>query len=450
MNKNTARVKCQCELCKNEHAVDIDSDLVSDLLAGNVTIFAGAGISTESRLVLKGTFYEQILHQVGAKGANLAFPELMEIYCSAPNGRIKLLQQIAGRFQNISAFPEMDRVASRFHCELATLFPVKNIITTNWDTYFETVCNSTPFVTHADLAFWEGAERRVLKIHGSISNYGSIVATSSDYAKCKKSLSTGIIGSLLKSILATQTVIFVGYSMSDSDFNYIYSFVKKQMQGMHRHAYVVTPFSNDADRFRALGLTPMVTDGAHFLSLIKAHAISIGLMLPDDIYHFSYQLLEKVFREHEALYEEFSINANPEIIYAASYQDGLMHSLERAINLRGTGEYSNKSRLQNVLRSYLIMQKEKRSKGVYEDVSYIEGYINGLVFLLMDDKANGISQVPLYYSPGLDDDMFSIGDYKRCIENIPTAHKRAYQRACAYIKRQNTADGIEYHHPAWL
>lgn len=450
MNQNTARVKCQCELCKNAHGIDINSDLVTDLLAGNVTIFAGAGISTESRLVLKNTFYEQILQEVGAKRANLAFPELMEMYCLAPNGRIKLLQQIAGRFQNISAFPEMDGVASRFHRELATLFQVKNIITTNWDTYFETVCKATPFVTHADLAFWEGAERRVLKIHGSISNYGSIVATSSDYAKCKKSLSTGLIGSLLKSILATQTVIFVGYSMSDSDFNYIYSFVKKQMRGLHRHAYVVTPFPNDADRFRESGLTPIETDGAHFLSLIKAHAVSLGLMLPDDIYHSAYQLLSNVFREHKILHEEFSVAANPEIIYAASYQDGLIHSLERALNLRGTGEYSNKRRLHNVIHSYMTIQKEKRSQGKYEDVSYIEGYVNGLVFLLMNDGDKRISRIPLYYSPGLNQDMFSIKDYRRCIKDIPAAHKRAYQRACAYINRQNTAEGIEYHHPAWL
>lgn len=450
MNQDTAKAKCQCEICKNVHAIDIDSDLVNELLAGNVTIFAGAGISTESRLVLKETFYEQILQEVGEKGANLTFPELMEIYCSTPNGRIKLLQQIAGRFRTISAFPEMDGVASRFHRELATLFPIKNIITTNWDTYFETTCKATPFVTHADLAFWEGAERRVLKIHGSISNYGSIIATSSDYEKCKKSLSTGLIGSLLKSILATQTVIFVGYSMSDVDFNYIYRFVKKQMQGMHRQAYVVTPFGRDADRFRAMGLTPLITDGAHFFSLIKAHAVSTGLMLPDDIYDSAFQLLENVFKEHKVLHEEFTAAANPEIIYAASYQDGLMHSLERALNLRGTGEYSNKKRLHNVVHSYLPIQKEKISQGKYEDVSYIEGYINGLVFLLMDDHARSISQIPLYYSPGIDQDMFSISDYKNNIKNIPAAHKRAYKRACAYIKRQNTANGIEYHHPAWL
>jgi hypothetical protein len=300
------------------------------------------------------------------------------------------------------------------------------------------------------LAFWEGAKRRVLKIHGSISSYGSIVATSEDYKKCKRSLSTGVTGGFLKSMLATQTIIFVGYSMSDPDFNYIYNFVKKQMRGMHRQAYVVTPFQQEANRFRGSGLVPLVTDGTHFFELIKKHAVSQGVMSPDDIYESAFRLLQRVGREHRVLHETFDVATNPEIIYAASYQDGLMHSLERALNLRGTGEYSDPHRLRHVCLSYLEIQKRKRARHIYEDVAYVEGYINGLTLLLCDDSSSCVSQVPIYFSFGIDGDMFSIDDYKKQVARIPGAHKGAYKRACDYIKRKNVERGVEFHHPAWL
>lgn len=445
-----AKSNCQCELCKHSHAIEIPPDLVKDLLAGRVTVFAGAGISTESRTVLKRTFYEEILLDVGPIGLNSSFPDLMTLYCEKPNGRINLLEKIASRFRTIAAFPEMNGVASRFHRELGTFFPVKNIVTTNWDTYFEDVCKATPFVTHADLAFWEGARRRVLKIHGSISNYGSIVATAQDYAKCKRSLSTGMIGSLLKSILATQTVLFVGYSMTDSDFNYIYNFVKKQMQGMHRQAYVVTPFEREAEKFQGLGLKPLVTDGAYFFSLIKSHAIAQGIMLSDQIYLSACDLLDKVMDEHHALHKSFRASRNPEIIYAASYQDGLMHALQRAINLRGTGEYSDRGRLNNLLHNYVEIQREKRRREIYEDVAYIEGYINGLALLLCEDSAKCVSEVPLYFAFGINEEMFSIRDYKKHAAHIPSAHKKSFARAQRFVRERGVGDDIEFHHPAWL
>jgi len=75
---------------------------------------------------------------------------------------------------------------------------------------FEEHCKATPFVADLDLAFWEAADRRVLKIHGSIANFGSIVATSIDYKKCQERLTLGILGGLLKTILATQTICLSG------------------------------------------------------------------------------------------------------------------------------------------------------------------------------------------------------------------------------------------------
>jgi hypothetical protein len=233
---------CDCWVCRTHHEFTITDELLSDFLTGTVTIFAGAGISTESKSVLKTTFYESVASELNLDPSSFPFPELMEKYCGQVNGRFKLLKKIKERFDHINSFPELKRAATAFHHELATFFPIRNIVTTNWDTYFEEYCGATPFVTDSDLAFWEVADRRVLKIHGSIASFGSIVATTSDYKKCEAQLAVGVIGGLLKTILATQTVVFVGYSLSDPDFLSLYGFVKQRMDSLHKQAYLVTPF----------------------------------------------------------------------------------------------------------------------------------------------------------------------------------------------------------------
>ncbi|GAC1418693.1 MAG: hypothetical protein NVSMB6_20680 [Burkholderiaceae bacterium] len=413
-------------------------------------MFAGAGISTEARTVLKTTFYESVAVEIDESHFSSPFPELMEKYCQQPNGRFKLLRNIKDRFDHIDSFPELARSASRFHRELGTFFPIRNIITTNWDTYFERYCKATPFVTDPDLAFWEAADRRVLKIHGSVTNYGSIIATTGDYQECQERLSSGLIGGLLKTILATQTVIFIGYSLSDSDFSAIYEFVKQQMKSLHRQAYVVTPFIQDCEKFKAEGFIPIQTDGAYFLSQIKAHAVACGVMLEDEIFGSAFELLKTVFDEHTVLHESAKASDFPEVIYTASYQDGLMHALERAIEMRGSGRYSSRSRIIKAIHEYLKIKKEKLKHGIYEDVAYIEGYINGLTYLSMAGEERNSIRVPTYFLFGANADIYDIQGFFDELKRNPKIHKAAHKRAAALLKRLANPKSIEFHHPPWL
>ncbi len=444
-----------CALCKHMHEVKIPKELMDEVLCGKVTLFAGAGISTESRTVLKTTFYESVAMESGNLFHNLSFPELMEAYCSQPNGRLNLLNKIKDRFDNIDSFPELVKSATRFHRELGTLYPIRNIVTTNWDTYFERFCKATPFINDADLAFWEAANRRVLKIHGSISNYGSIVATTQDYLQCQGRLNTEIVGSFLKTILATQTVIFIGYSLTDSDFLAIYDFVKKQMKSLHKQAYVVTPFEEDCERFRDAGLIPIKTDGTHFLSQIKAHAIAQGDMISDDVFDSASELHFRAFQEHQLLHASVKVKDCPEIIYSASYQDGLLHALERAIEMRGSGQYSHRCDVQRIINSYMTLQKEKQKRGIYEDVAYIEGYVNGLVFLLMSKEERVEVGPPFYFIFGTTPDSYEFANnldgFMEQIRLNPKVAEEPHNRALSMLGRLTGGPtDIEFHHPPWL
>jgi NAD-dependent SIR2 family protein deacetylase len=441
---------CDCAICKHQHDIDIPLELVNQILSGNATLFTGAGISTESRSVMNTTFYETIASKITPEQNNLDFPTLMEAYCDQPNGRFKLLTEIKGRFDTVDSFPELKQSATRFHKELGTLFPIKNIITTNWDTYFERYCKATPFVVDSDLAFWEAAERRVLKIHGSIDNLSTIVATNKDYKLCEERLNIGLIGSLLKTILATQTVIFIGYSLSDTDFSEIYSYVKKQMDQLHKQAYIVTPFEADAEKFRELGLIPIITDGSYFLSLVKEHAVHNELMLSDSIFEYAADLLEEVREEHINLHEQISAVEFPQVIHTTTYQDGLMHALERAIEMRNSGTYSHRCKLSQVASAYDDIKTSSLRNKAYNTVAYIEGYLNGLLFLLLDEEEREEIYVPLYFAFGSKDEVFDFESLKEFLVSKPNAHKASLKSAKKILDSVNDPESIVFHHPPWL
>lgn len=441
---------CDCSLCKNKHDINIPFEVVEDVLTGKVSLFTGAGISTESREVLNITFYEEVLEELQITSSDWSFPKLMQEFCKQPNGRMKLLQKIRSRFKTIDAFPELQSSSTRFHRELGTLFPVKNIITTNWDTYFEDFCKATPFVSDSDLAFWEVADRRVLKIHGSIDNLSTIVATEDDYLACSKKLNSDLIGSVLKTILATQTVIFIGYSMRDSDFQEVYGFVRKQMDALHRQAYIVTPFESEAKRFKEAGLIPIVTDGAHFIKLIKDHAIAQDLLIPDTHFYYAEMMLALFEHEHATLYEKLKNTDYPQVIYAGIYQDGVMHALQRALRMRHSGEYSHRCRLITLIEKYEEIKARKIKAKNYSDVAYVEGYINGLFYILIGEQPEEEAQLPMYFAFGCNYELVDFDSFIDFIEKIPEAHKSSLKFIRKKFKGLKDPNGVVFHHPPWI
>lgn len=443
-------MNCDCEFCKFDFPISLPQHLIDSLLAGELVIFAGAGISTESSRVLKYTFYDEIEGLVSGTERSLSFPELMQRFVDLPDGRLKLLQLIRRRFEHIDSFPELNMSANRFHRELGTLFLVKEIVTTNWDTYFETHCHATSFVTDLDVALWNAARRKVLKIHGSIQNLGSIVATTDDYAACLTRLSTGLIGSQLKNILATRTVIFIGYSLRDSDFLQLYGFVKQQLDSLHRKAYVVTPFAEEAARLEQDGLIAIRTDGTFFIQQIKAHLVGMGAMVRDDVFDSAKRLLSLVRAEHKMLHETAKMDRLPEVIYAAAYQDGLMHALDRALQMQGSGEYSHPCYIGKKVRTYEKMAKEKRSAKRYEDVAYIEGYINGLVSLAVANTEDPPAKPPMYFAFGQRSDLYSLTSFLRIFSKGSVPHAAARKRAERLISKFEDPRSVEFHHPPWL
>lgn len=416
----------KCDYCSNFHDFDVPPNLVDEMLNGQVVLFAGAGISTETRNVLPFTFYDDVCKESGLEN-NLPFPVVMSRFCLQPNGRARLLRKIRGRFDYIRSFPRLYFEATLFHRELSTLFPIESIFTTNWDDYFESECGAIPFVTSEDFAFWSIPGRKVFKIHGSINNLGSIVATSEDYEKCYQRLQQGLLGSNLKMILATKTILYIGYSFRDEDFLRLHSLLRQEMGDLLPHAYIVTLDKLGDERFRDLGLTPIYTDATFFISVVKHHITADHCMLEDDRFRGVRAMLQKLIKEQARLHKDLSFEDNPEILHASYYQDGLLDSFQRILALKNTGFYSSVHNVVLKIGAYEDERKERLKARKYSDVSYIDGYLHGLYFLLADK--NERKGFPLYYIFGVNDQPVTFRDFNKLRRVAGKTHKAAYKEA---------------------
>jgi hypothetical protein len=438
----------QCGICKHHHEFELPKDVLDAAREHRLVVFAGAGIGTEASSVMPYTFYEDIALDLGKnpKQIKTPFPELMSEYCNRTNGRRNLLQKLKARFDYIEAFPNLIYAATRFHQELSTIPHLDDIVTTNWDPYFETCCGATPFVAAEDFVFWNMPGRKVFKIHGSVNSYSSIVATNEDYARCHKQLTKGIIGSNLKMLRATKVVVFFGYSLRDHDFSRIYDFLKQEMKNMLPHAYAITVSSESAERFSSLGLTPVITAATFFLQILKSHLVAEGFMIPDERFEGIAGAWNQLREEHRLLHDSFSYKQNPELVFCASYQDGLMDAFGRIMQRQMTGEYSCPGHTAALLRKYLAIQSERRKYKKYADVAYIEGYMNGLLYLVAPDRDR--KSLPIYFVFGHKEELTTLAKYKKASKKAKEAHRAAYMSAVRIAGK--LPNDLEFHHTPFL
>lgn len=414
-----------------------------------MVIFAGAGVSTEGARTLPKTLFAEVCESIGeAPQSAGSFADVMTRYVDQPNGRRILLRKIRDRLAYIDAFAEIRRQATQFHRELATLHHAEVIVTTNWDDYFERECGATPFVTAEDFAFWDVPGRRVFKLHGSVNNYGSIVATRSDYDKCFETLRSGLIGSNLRMMLATKTVVYAGYSFRDDDFVRLHDMLSTEMGGLRPQSYIVTLDRDSDQRFRDHGLIPIYTDATYFLECLKARLVSEGDTLPDEVYPGVASLLDEVVEVHRTTSAAIDLQRNPEGIYTLFYQDGLHHALERILTLRKTGHYSHACNPRNTVLTYEQMAKDALRAGNYLRVAYIEGYINGHMAFLLPPE--GRKHLPKFFVFGYRPGIRSISGLKKALRQAPSLDKKASRLAKKAVQSTTGQAHAVVHHPPWL
>jgi NAD-dependent SIR2 family protein deacetylase len=305
-NSNDGDRICSCHLCRSNYSFSMPQEIIESTIKNELVIFAGAGVSTESSVAFQTTFYQDIKDELDITDDNgISFSELMSLYCKMPDGKRKLFQKLWYRFNYVKSFQEVYNFSTRFHRELSTIHHIKEIVTTNWDDYFEEECGAIPIVNSKDFVFWDLPARKVFKLHGCIRNFSSLVITKEDYEYCSKELTGGQLkGSYLKMLLATKKVVFVGYSFGDEDFNQLYSILNSEMKGLLPHSYIITLDSDIEYKLPSKAITPIITDATYFICELKKHMVEMGLMLTDITFEKIPKLLDYTLDIHNSISEK--------------------------------------------------------------------------------------------------------------------------------------------------
>lgn len=425
-------LNCRCYNCSNNRKFDIPSDLIHDLINVKAILFAGAGISTESPTIFKSSLYSEIKDELDGEIEDDSFPNVMSVFCEQKrNGRKLLLEKVKIRFDYCLKFNELYSDATRFHRELSSLYMIKDIITTNWDTYFEEICHATPIVNSEDYAFNDFPYRKVYKIHGSISNYGSIVATKTDYEKCLLNLKIGLIGSTIKHLLSTNTVIFVGYSFNDFDFNYIIKYLKSELKEIHPHLYIVTLDDNPPKILENFSYTHIKTDGTFFLKKLKEQLIHKSLINEGlDNKRIHYLEMERI-ESYNNVSDLFWKYRNPSSIYALFYLDGLKHAIQNLIFYMKTGEAYNPGFIYRELKRYDQIIKDFKKNKDYMEVAYLNGYYLGISLMILPKEIE-INTLPVYFI--FNKEISDYNEFEEIISSGKIFHKTAEKLGMKYFK----------------
>lgn len=447
-----------CIHCRLHLPFKMPEGLVDRALRREVVIFAGAGISTEVPEVFPTTIFDMAASRLEIEDpSQISFPELMELFQNR-FGRTELAQMIKKKFDYIDCFPFLRNAAREFHYELATMPFITEIVTTNWDTYFEEECGATPIVSGEDVAFYGLPGRKLLKIHGSIAQIGSVVATESDYSGRLERLGSDLMGGLLRSILATKTVIFIGYSLKDWNFRRLYDSLRGDLGQFAPNAYVVNPFENAEEN--EYGMKIIKTSGVHFLRELKRS--TVGHCVIDDSALLELDSLWDELGHCNDVAKKVSVKDYPAVLFTWFYHDGMRDALSRISHRSNTGEYSDRHIVTAKLSRYDELQAAAERDERWGDVAYIDGYINVLM-LLLDDQYGRTSleeggkfddvppmreSLPMYFVYGSDSPMRTEEEFHEAI----TASRRRSPKTRKYARERTMhfPDGMVTHHPPFL
>jgi hypothetical protein len=431
----------RCDECGADADIAIPERLIEECHRGKLLLFVGSGASTESHNVLGDTFYEQIRVRLDHKPSDTPFPDLMSAFV-ARHSRAELLSVFYNRLRYIDSHPFFHRRATRFHRAVGQIPFFSNIVTTNWDDYFETETGAVPLVYGADFDFWDLSRRKVLKIHGSVLNPGSIVATRDEYDKSLEALRSGALGTAARHLMATHSVVFIGYSMRDDDVKQVVEALHADLDTAARPVYFVHP--NTAFAAPLAGAEVLHTSAARFIELVDEALVKAGVLVHAGLYDYAEVLGSHLDEARMRIDERLPPWRFPLAIFNHSYQDGFADALDHTIAARRSGEDRRHHYLQQKARGYDEARRKASAKREYWDAAYIEGYTSGLVAL---GAALRPREVPMYYCPGIGAER-SYGKVARAIRAGRRTHATAY--AWAAREASKLPEGMYFNHPPAL
>ncbi len=207
-----------------------------------LSIFAGAGISTESKLPKWGDLIHELQKRLyGDTKENEDYLVFAE----------KFYNQFGESFyyQTLKSLIPDNAKPNDLHLGIVKL-NIKNLITTNWDNLFEQAVNEEGrffniIKSDKDIGSSTGFTK-FIKMHGSLDE-NNIVFKEQDYLEYSKHFP--LIENYIKGVFSTDTVILLGYSLSDQNVKQIISWVNSHSKSVKPIYFIKTAKEFDRIEF---------------------------------------------------------------------------------------------------------------------------------------------------------------------------------------------------------
>ena len=154
----------------------------------------------------------------------------------------------------------------------------------------------------------------------------------------------------------------------------------------------------------------------------------------------------QVGRKHKALWS-MSKRLGAPILYAAMFQDGVMATFDHIIASRCTGTFYDPKRVHALIHRTNDTMKEYEELGRYEDVAYLQGRLDALVFLVSNDAQR--RHFPNYFAFGVDEAIVTKGAFLRIAKKTSKLHPKAFKRAVKILDKHK-GEGLAIHHVPYL
>lgn len=199
----------------------------------SLVIFVGAGVSANSGVPTWGTLIDKIAKELKIE-KDIQQNEYLKIAQYYYNNNPKTF------FASIKNFLDGEWQPNSINEYLFQEFKPRYFVTTNYDDILEKTSNKLymPYsVVVQDKDIPKVANNNaIIKMHGDF-RHGNIVLKEDDYLKYSEKYR--LIEVFIKSLFATNTILFVGFSADDQNVNQIYSWVNSILQQDQREAYLL-------------------------------------------------------------------------------------------------------------------------------------------------------------------------------------------------------------------
>lgn len=203
------------------------------MLEKRLVVFVGAGASIDSGLPSWGKAIEIIADKLGLKSTALDYMKIPQYYYNKYRNKeyVQLMRKIF-KFKEDLPVCDVQRNIVRLNTH--------TIITTNYDNLIEKAAQENAefiqVISKDNSLSYRSAEKEIIKMHGDFENE-NFVLREDDYLHYSENFK--LIGAYVKSLIATNVVLFIGYSFSDPDVKQIFTWVKDILGKDFQMAYML-------------------------------------------------------------------------------------------------------------------------------------------------------------------------------------------------------------------